>query len=211
VITRKGGKVVTVPLVPRTARAIDLALGERCQGPIFLAADGRRLDRHGAVRIVRQVAPRSLAEAAELAQRLARHLGVESVRALRGVPTERLVAEQLVAGPPTGLPFIAVVEWAAADQAARRPTSKEPLPAFLSWPTPPGTTARLTLAPEQPICVSVAETVGRQAAKTVGRQAAKIDGSACAVGGSPRIRSSRFHHPANRRARMVIRCESWRF
>ena len=39
-ITRKGDKVVTVPLAPRTARAIDLAVGERTQGPVFLAADG---------------------------------------------------------------------------------------------------------------------------------------------------------------------------
>jgi integrase/recombinase XerD len=30
-ILRKGGKVVTIPLAPRTARAIDLAVGERCQ------------------------------------------------------------------------------------------------------------------------------------------------------------------------------------
>jgi integrase/recombinase XerD len=59
VITRKGGKVITVPLAPRTARAIDLAIGERCEGPIFLAADGRRLDRHGAGRIVRRVARRA--------------------------------------------------------------------------------------------------------------------------------------------------------
>ena len=36
VITRKGGKVVTIPLAPRTARAIDLAAGERCDGPVFL-------------------------------------------------------------------------------------------------------------------------------------------------------------------------------
>ncbi|MGO8727862.1 MAG: hypothetical protein ACLQK8_14365 [Streptosporangiaceae bacterium] len=47
-ITRKGGKVVTIPLAPRTARAIDLAVGERIEGPVCLAADGRRLDRHGA-------------------------------------------------------------------------------------------------------------------------------------------------------------------
>ena len=46
-ITRKGGKVVTIPLAPRTARAIGLATGERCDGPIFLTADGRRLDRTG--------------------------------------------------------------------------------------------------------------------------------------------------------------------
>ena len=56
VITRKGGKVVTMPLAPRTTRAIDLAIGERCEGPVFLAADGRRLDRHGAGPIVRRVA-----------------------------------------------------------------------------------------------------------------------------------------------------------
>jgi site-specific recombinase XerD len=59
VITRKGAKVVTIPLAPRTARAIDLAIGERTEGPIFLAPDGRRLDRHGAGRIVRRVARRA--------------------------------------------------------------------------------------------------------------------------------------------------------
>ena len=57
VITRKGGKVVTIPLAPRTARAIDLAIGERTGGPLFLAADGKRLDRHGAARVVRRVTP----------------------------------------------------------------------------------------------------------------------------------------------------------
>ena len=58
-ITRKGGKVVTIPLAPRTARAVDLAIGERTEGPVFLAGDGRRLDRHGAGRIVRKVARRA--------------------------------------------------------------------------------------------------------------------------------------------------------
>src|SRR5436305_663979 len=59
VITRKGGKVVTIPLAPRTARAIDLAIGERTGGAMFIGADGRRLDRHGAARIVRRVARRA--------------------------------------------------------------------------------------------------------------------------------------------------------
>ena len=59
VITREGGNVVTIPLEPRTARAIDLAIGERMEGPIFLAADGRRLDRHGAGRIVRRITRRA--------------------------------------------------------------------------------------------------------------------------------------------------------
>ena len=45
-----------VPLAPRTARAIDLAIGERRDGPIFLAAADGRLDRHGAAQIVRRVA-----------------------------------------------------------------------------------------------------------------------------------------------------------
>jgi integrase len=58
-ITRKGGKVVTIPLAPRTARTIDLAVGERTGGPAFQAADGRRLDRHGAGRVVRKVARRA--------------------------------------------------------------------------------------------------------------------------------------------------------
>jgi len=58
-ITRKGGKVVTIPLAPQTARAIELAIRERTEGPVFLAADGRRLDRHGAGRNVRKIARRA--------------------------------------------------------------------------------------------------------------------------------------------------------
>jgi integrase/recombinase XerD len=48
-----------IPLAPRTVRAIDLAIGERTDGPVFVAPDGRRLDRHGAGRIVRKVARRA--------------------------------------------------------------------------------------------------------------------------------------------------------
>jgi integrase/recombinase XerD len=55
-ILRKGGKTVIIPLAPRTARAIDLAVGERSEGPLFLDADGRRLDRHAAARIVQRIA-----------------------------------------------------------------------------------------------------------------------------------------------------------
>jgi integrase/recombinase XerD len=58
-IVRKGGKIVTIPLAPRTARAIDLAVGERCEGALFLGADGKRLDRHAAGRIVRRIARRA--------------------------------------------------------------------------------------------------------------------------------------------------------
>jgi integrase len=58
-ILRKGGKVVSVPLAPRTARAIDLAIGERSKGPVFVGPDGQRLDRHGAARIVQRVTRRA--------------------------------------------------------------------------------------------------------------------------------------------------------
>jgi site-specific recombinase XerD len=59
IVTRKGGKVVTIPLAPRTARAIDLATSERTEGPLFVTPDGRRLDRHGAARTVRRVTRRA--------------------------------------------------------------------------------------------------------------------------------------------------------
>jgi hypothetical protein len=42
-VVRKGAKQVTSPLAPRTARAIDLAVGEREHGPILLGASGQRL------------------------------------------------------------------------------------------------------------------------------------------------------------------------
>ena len=58
-IVRKGAKIVTIPLAPRTARAVDLAVGERSEGPIFITGDGTRLDRHAAGRIVRRVARRA--------------------------------------------------------------------------------------------------------------------------------------------------------
>jgi len=58
-VLRKGGKTVTIPLAPRTARAIDLAVGERVEGPIFLSVHGERLDRHAASRTVRRLARRA--------------------------------------------------------------------------------------------------------------------------------------------------------
>ncbi len=50
---------LTIPLAPRTARAIDLAIRERIEGPLFVTADGRLLDRHGAARIVARVTRRA--------------------------------------------------------------------------------------------------------------------------------------------------------
>jgi integrase/recombinase XerD len=58
-LERGATPIVTIPLAPRTARAIDLAIGERTEGPLFITGDGRRLDRHGADRIVRRVTRRA--------------------------------------------------------------------------------------------------------------------------------------------------------
>ena len=56
-IHRKGHKTATIPLAPRTATSLDLYIGERCSGPIFLNNDGsQRLDRHAAARTVRRLA-----------------------------------------------------------------------------------------------------------------------------------------------------------
>jgi integrase len=55
-ILRKGGKTVVIPLAPRTARAIDLAVGERSEGALFLGTDGQRLDRHAASRTGARIA-----------------------------------------------------------------------------------------------------------------------------------------------------------
>jgi integrase/recombinase XerD len=68
-VRRKGHKTATIPLAPRTATSLDLYIGERTSGPIFLNADGtRRLDRHAAARIVRR-----LAKAAGIDKRISPH------------------------------------------------------------------------------------------------------------------------------------------
>jgi len=41
------------------SEAIDLPIGDRLEGPIFLGSDGTRLDRHAAGRLVRRVARRA--------------------------------------------------------------------------------------------------------------------------------------------------------
>lgn len=55
-VVRKGGKIVCMPLAPRTARAVDLVVGERFNGTILHGNYGQPLDRHGAARIVRRIA-----------------------------------------------------------------------------------------------------------------------------------------------------------
>ena len=61
-VRRKGGKTVIVPMAPRTARTVYLAIGERTEGPIFTTGDGQRMNRHQATRMV---------------QRLTKHAGID--------------------------------------------------------------------------------------------------------------------------------------
>jgi len=58
-ILGKGNKPATIPLVPRTARTVDLAVGERHEGPILRRQDGQRLDRRTAHRWVRAIGKRA--------------------------------------------------------------------------------------------------------------------------------------------------------
>ena len=58
-ILGKGHKPAHIPLVPRAARTIDLAVGERHQGPIIGRHDGQRLDRRTAHRWVRSIGKRA--------------------------------------------------------------------------------------------------------------------------------------------------------
>jgi site-specific recombinase XerD len=51
----KGNKPALIPLVPRTARTIDLAVGARHEGPILCRRDAQRLDRRTAHRWVRSI------------------------------------------------------------------------------------------------------------------------------------------------------------
>src|SRR5262249_34840740 len=58
-VVRKDGTQVTIPLAPRTARPLDLYIGERVTEPIFLGAADGRMDRHAADRTVKRLARRT--------------------------------------------------------------------------------------------------------------------------------------------------------
>jgi integrase/recombinase XerD len=58
-IIGKGNRPAVISLVPRVARTIDLALGERSEGPILHRHDGQRLDRRTAHRWIRSLGKRT--------------------------------------------------------------------------------------------------------------------------------------------------------
>jgi integrase/recombinase XerD len=55
-VVGKGSKRAVIPLPPRVARAVDLAAGQRCSGPLLLTRVGNRMNRQAATRIVRRLA-----------------------------------------------------------------------------------------------------------------------------------------------------------
>ncbi len=124
-ITRKGGKVVTIPLAPRTARAIDLAIGERTEGPVFLARDGRRLDRHGAGRIVRKTA-RSAGIAKPVTPHTLRHAFITAALDA-GVPLRDVQEAASHADPRTTMRYDgAPAAWTGTPPTSSPPTSRTP-------------------------------------------------------------------------------------
>ncbi len=70
-IIGKGNKPALLPLAPRTARAVDLAVGERHSGPIVLDSRGQPCARHSAAWIVEKLARRA---------RIAKHITPHSLR-----------------------------------------------------------------------------------------------------------------------------------
>jgi Phage integrase family len=50
---------VIIPLAPRTGRSLDLYIGERTTGPIFVGAKGGRMDRYAADRMVKRLSKRA--------------------------------------------------------------------------------------------------------------------------------------------------------
>ena len=140
VITRKGGKVVTIPLAPRTARAIDLAIGERTSGPLFRAADGKRLDRHGAARIVRRVTRR-----AGISKQVSPHTLRHRSSPPHSMRESRCVTCRRPPRTPTRAPPCATTGRAPASTATQ-PTSSRP-----TSPEPPGSPRRRWSWPDRPV------------------------------------------------------------
>jgi len=101
-ILRKGGNTAIVPMAPRTARTVYLAIGERDEGPIFLADSGVRMNRHQAARVVR---------------RLAKHAGIQ-----KNISPHSLRHSFITAALDAGVPLRDVQE--AASHADPRTTMR---------------------------------------------------------------------------------------
>jgi integrase len=123
--SRARAKVVTIPLMPQTARAIDLAVGERPDGPVFLAADGRRLDRQGGGRIVRKVA-RGAGIGKAVTPHTLRHAFITAALDA-GVPLRDVQEAASHADPRTTMRYDRpVATWTGTRPTSSPPTSRAP-------------------------------------------------------------------------------------
>jgi integrase/recombinase XerD len=136
-IVRKGGKPVTIPLAPRTTRALDLYIGERAAGPIFVGVAGGRMDRYAADRTVK---------------RLARRAGITK----RSSP-HSLRHSFITVALDAGVPLRDVQD--AASHADPRTTMRTTGPASPSTVTPPTSWPPSSLAPPANPDLSVATGV----------------------------------------------------
>jgi hypothetical protein len=146
--------VTAVPLAPRTARAIDLAIGERTEGPVFLAKDGRRLDRHGAGRVVRQIARRA-GVAKTVTPHTLRHAFITAALDA-GVPLRDVQEAASHADPRTTMRYDRAR--GSLDRGTRLtsspPTSPVPPGRQVSW-TPPGGGNRRAELPTTSIPITI--------------------------------------------------------
>jgi hypothetical protein len=156
VITRKGRKIVTIPLAPRSARAIDLAIGERAEGPIFLGTGGWRLDRHGAARIVRRTARRA-GITKTIGPHTLRHAFITAALDA-GVPLRDVQEAASHADPRTTMSYDrAAPPWTGTPPTSSPPTSPEqpgnhqvPGMIRLAYPRPGGSPAVTSPAAREP-------------------------------------------------------------
>ena len=143
-VTREGGKVVTVPLAPRTARAIDLAIGERPTGRCSWPRR-RRLDQHGAGRIVRKVARRAGIAKAVTPHTL-RHAFITAALDA-GVPLRDVqeAASHAIREPRCGMTGPAAA-WTGTRPTSSPPTSRRRPVAAQVAAAPPGSRRQAELA-----------------------------------------------------------------
>ena len=148
-IVRKGGKIVIVPLAPRTARAVDLAVGERTEGPIFCGNDHGRLERHAAARIVRRIA-RKAGITKRVGPHTLRHAFITAALDA-GVPSETSKKPPVTR---TRAPPCATTAPASASTATPPTSSRPSSPAQPANPNPPNNTPALVRrsVPERALC-----------------------------------------------------------
>ena len=147
----QGGKVVTLPLAPFTAPAIDLVIGERVEGPSFLGRNGEPLavtppgascDGWSARPITNPVGPQTLRHAfittvfdAGVPLRTCKRWPATAIRARRCATTGRgsldrraYVVAAFLAAPPVSVERIETEVSRPSDQRSRRTPGRQSPP-----------------------------------------------------------------------------------